>query len=131
MDHQPKIAFGAPLEPAADKLVMQSPVLTASGELVGELNGASAATSKARSLSASARVQRVCFGSRCNRFQVQGEANWGEITFTLDGKDYTLVAAAPVTGGEQPRAVWVRRDGQLRWGAGCRQGCLGAGPTPR
>ena len=57
---------------------------------------------------------------------VEGEANWGEITFKLAEQEYRLMAAAPMTGGDQPRTVWVRREA-----ASGGRVALGAGPTPK
>src|ERR1022692_1875350 len=40
---------------------------------------------------------------------VQGEANWGDVKFTWQGRSYSVRAASPITGGAQPRAVCDRR----------------------
>lgn len=38
---------------------------------------------------------------------VQGVAEYGEARFTIDGEEYTLFSATPITGGPQPREIWV------------------------
>ena len=111
-DHQPKLAFGFPLEVPPGELLVRWPVLMRSHELLGDMTGASAICEKANGT--------VDFHARLNgvfRFArhpfpgaVQGEAEWGEIKFKLEGEPYRLIAAAPVTRGDQPVAVWVRRD---------------------
>lgn len=136
MDHQPKIAFGTPLEPLAGKMVVRSPVLTASDQLLGQLNGASAIADgraqKAQGVMFNTDAHGVfTFSLRPFPGAVQGKATWGEITFRLDGKNYLLMAAAPITGGDQPRPVWVRHDSHSDWAAGCDRACLGAGPLPQ
>jgi hypothetical protein len=127
LDHQPRIAFGLPLEPAAEKLIVRSPVLTSSDQVIFEINGATAvARDETRSVKLlTGSNGTFTFALRPFPGAVQGEANWGEITFKLAGKKYRLVAAAPITGGDQPRAVWVRRDAQAEGGV-----ALGDGPIP-
>lgn len=112
LDHQPRLAFGLPLEPAADKLVFRSPVLTSSDQLIGELNGATAiATNETYGIIFQAGQNgRFTFALHPFSGAVQGELNWGEITFKLTDTKYRLLAAAPITGGDQPRPVWVRLD---------------------
>ncbi len=128
LDHQPRIAFGFPLEPASDKLVLRSPVLTSSDQVIAEINGATAiATDETQSVNLGTDSNSsYTFALRQFPGAVQGEVNWGEITFKLAGKNYRLVAAAPITGGDQPRPVWVRRDAQS-----LGEVSLGAGPIPK
>ncbi len=113
LDHQPKIAFGVPLEPSAGEMVVRSPILTAQDRLMGQLNGA---TSVAQSNDAinfrPGSDGTFLFALKPFPGAVKGLANWGEITFKLEGRDYRLLAAAPITGGDQPRPVWVRHDAE-------------------
>jgi hypothetical protein len=133
MDYQPKIAFGVPLEPAADKMFIRCPVLTASDQLLSVLNGASAMTSsEAQAINLQTDSAGVFkFALQPFLGAVQGQSNWGEITFKLDGKDYLLVAAAPITGGDQPRPVWVRHDSQPDRATSCSRACIGTIPIPQ
>ena len=111
-DHQPKIAFGYPLEAPGGQLVVRWPVLMKSHELLADMTGATSTYDKPdRVLSLGAGTNGV-FRFALHPFPgaVQGEAEWGEINFKLDGEDYRLIAAAPITGGDQPAPVWVRRD---------------------
>ena len=39
LDHQPRIAFGQPLEPSAEKLIVRSPVLTSAANCWGNSAG--------------------------------------------------------------------------------------------
>lgn len=133
VDHQPKIAFGLPLELPADEMVVRSPVLTVENRLLGAIRGASASASHEAQVVRLQTVSEGVFTFALQQFPgaVQGQANWGELTFKLDGKDYLLVAAAPITGGDQPRPVWVRRDMQSDWASSCPSVCLGSGPIPK
>ena len=40
----------------------------------------------------------------------KAEAEFGQIHFTLDGHDYLLFSETPITGGDQPKKIWVYRD---------------------
>ncbi|HEY3455795.1 MAG TPA: hypothetical protein VGK64_14410 [Bryobacteraceae bacterium] len=114
LDHQPSIAFGFPLEPAPGKLIVRSPVLTGSDQLLGEINGATAvASDETRGVNFQTGSNgSFTFALRPFPGAVQGKLTCGEVTFKLAGKNFRLVAAAPITGGDQPRFVWVRRDPQ-------------------
>ncbi len=131
LDHEPKIAFGIPLVPAEDKMIVRSPVLVDSNKLIGELRGA-ATTANASDVAFFGVPDGVfMFGLKPFPGAVQGRATWGEITFKLDGKDYRLLAAAPITGGEQPRPVWVRHDVQSGMALQCERSCLGSLSVPK
>lgn len=128
MDHQPKIAFGAPLEPPANKMIVRSPVLTGPDGMLANISGG---TAFANIADQGIRIRAgsdgaYFFGAHAFPRAVQGELNWGQITFKLDGKEYRLVAAAPILSGDQPRPVWVRHDAESSWAEG-----IGAGPLPR
>lgn len=132
LDHQPRIAFGTPLEPAEDNMNVRSPVLIESDKLLGQLQGASAiadASSEAVFFAVPNRV--FAFALRPFPGAVKAEANWGRISFKLDGAEYSFIAAAPITGGDQPREVWVRSAEHPDWGPHCDQTCLGSGPLPK
>jgi len=112
LDYQPKIAFGVPLEPPTGEMVVRSPILTAQDQLLGVFNGAtSIAENDSRTINfRSGSNGLFIFALKPFPGAIQGEANWGEVRFNLDGQNYRLLAAAPITGGEQPRPVWVRHD---------------------
>lgn len=40
---------------------------------------------------------------------IEGRGYWGRLQFNLDGADYTVFSATPITGGSQPRSVWIHR----------------------
>lgn len=110
-DQQPKIAFGVPLEPPSDQLSMRGPVLISGDRVLAELSGggATAQTGWAVILGAG-NDGTFHFALRPFAGSVQGQMEWGQMTFTLDGRPFHLVAAGPLATGEQPRPVWVRND---------------------
>ena len=112
-DHQPKIAFGSPLEPEVGEMIVRSPTLTAQGQLIAELTGASATAGSEQPQSGillNTKEGRFVFALTQFPGAVEGKAEWGRINFKLGDVAYQLVAAAPITGGDQPVRVWVRRD---------------------
>ena len=110
-EQQPKIAFGVPLEPLSNHLAMRGAVLTSEGHVVTEFlnSGATADLGKAVTLGAGSEGTFL-FALEPFPGAVQGQIEWGQMTFTVDGRPFHLVAAAPLTSGDQPRPVWVRHD---------------------
>jgi hypothetical protein len=45
---------------------------------------------------------------------VAAEAEYGQAGFKLEGHDYVLFSATPITGGQQPRGIWVYHDPNYR-----------------
>lgn len=109
-DHQPKIAFGLPLEPEADQLFVRSPVLTAEGRLIGQSSGSNASSPRDGAVILNTKEGKFTFALKQFPGAVEAKANWGQIAFKIADVRYRLVAAAPITGGDQPAKLWVRRD---------------------
>ena len=110
-DHQPKIAFGSPLEPEIGEMIMRSPVLTAEGRLIGQTSAsASIGNEPGQAIFLRTKEGQFVFALKPFSDAVEGEAQWGRIKFKIGDVAYRLVAAAPITGGDQPVKVWVRRD---------------------
>jgi hypothetical protein len=112
-DRQPKLAIGIPLEPPTGQMVVRWPVLVAgANRVVADLAGATAiANDDSTAVHFGAgKNGNFIFAMRPFPGAVAGEANWGQIAFKLDGTTYRLMTAAPITSGDQPRQVWVRRD---------------------
>lgn len=129
-DHQPKIAFGFPLEPSPEEMVVRSPVLTSEEGLVASFDGATSIADNDNQAVVLRPGGQGAFIFALKPFSgaVEGQANWGEITFKLEGHKYRLLAAGPVAGGEQPRTVWVSHDSAAKdIGSGWS---LGSAPIP-
>ena len=41
---------------------------------------------------------------------IPGVAEFGEARFKMDGYEYMLFSTTPITGGQQPREIWVYRS---------------------
>jgi hypothetical protein len=111
-DQQPKIAFHYPLEPKPGEFVVRWPVLTKSNEVLGQMIGATAIARKENQGISIHAGQEGNFLLGLHPFPgaVEGKLEWGSAQFRIAGQSYTLTAAAPMTGGDQPRPVWVRID---------------------
>jgi hypothetical protein len=110
-EQQPKIAFGIPLEPPSNQLSMRGPVLISEGRVLAEMSGGGATALPGWAVKVGAGNDgNFMFALKPFAGSVQGQIEWGQMTFTLDGRRFHLVAAGPLANGEQPRPVWVRHD---------------------
>lgn len=112
VDHQPKIAWGHPLEPDPGELILSSPILIEGNRVLVDMSGA---TTFVRGDKEAARLYSpgqglFSIGLRPFPGAVKGKAEWGRLTFELGGKHYMLVAGSPICGGDQPHPVWVALD---------------------
>ncbi len=130
LDHQPKsMMFGIPLEPDPNQLVVSSPVLISGNTVLFNLQGAN-------TIARGGDEVAVLYvpGVGLLRFTlepwgdaVQGKASWGHLDFQLGGQSYSLLTASPITGGDQPRIVWVSNDrGYVPPSEQSKRGFLGA-----
>jgi hypothetical protein len=109
VDHEPKIAWGLPVEPGPEQLVLTSPLVISGDAVIANLQGCN---SIAEGRNWAGRIYVPGMGQlrialRSFPEAVQGEANWGDLKFKWQGRSYSVRAASPITGGAQPRAVWV------------------------
>jgi hypothetical protein len=122
VDHQPKIAFRMPGEPGPDQIVLTSPLVISGEALLANLEGANSIASDP---DWGGRIYVPGTGEIVIALQalpgaVQGEANWGNLKFKWRGRSYLVRTASPITGGDQPRAVWVTLDSEHPWERGER-----------
>lgn len=110
-DQQPKIAFSAPLEPLSNDLVMRNPVLTSEGVVFADMWGGSATAPPGMAVNVVAgKYGTFLFALKPFPGAIQGQIEWGHMAFKVGGRLFRLVAAAPLSSGEQPRPMWVRYD---------------------
>jgi hypothetical protein len=132
VDHQPKIAWGMPGEPDPDQIVLTSPMVISGETLLANLQGAN---SLAEDRNWGGRIYvpgtgQIVIALWASPGAVQGEANWGDLKFTWRGRSYVVRTASPITGGDQPRPVWVTLDSDHPWAQG-KVWMLGTAPlTP-
>lgn len=113
VDHQPKLLmFGLPLEPDPDQLILSSPVLISGTAVLFNLKGASA-------IANGMDQEAILYvpGTGLLRFTlepvpgaIEGLASWGNLEFKLNGQSYSLLTASPISGGDQPRTIWIKND---------------------
>lgn len=108
-DHQPKFAWHMPVELNPNQIVLTTPVLISGNQVLAEYgSGVGIAEGEGEGLEIGVRgLGALAIGVRQFPGAVQGEANWGRLTFQLNGINYTLLSGSPITGGSQPRTVWI------------------------
>jgi hypothetical protein len=113
-DHQPKIAWGMPIELRADQLVLASPIVISGSSVLADSGGANAiAEGSDGAVRLYARgMGLLTIALRPFAGAVEGQANWGFLGFQVDGRSYKMFSASPITGGDQPHSVWVELDTQ-------------------
>ena len=121
-----------PVTPKPDEVVLNKAALVRGSEFLGEVHGSGSAqaTNSAVGICVPP-VGAFVFALKPFEGAVQGVVEFGEARFKMDGYSYTLFSATPITGGQQPREIWVYRSQNCppSWGPasqtpqmiGCRQ----------
>ncbi len=99
-----------PVAPKPNEIVLSKAALVRGSEFLGEVQGSGAAQ-------ASNSAFGICvpplgafvFALKPFEGAIQGVVEFGEARFKMDGYEYTLFSATPITGGKQPREIWVYR----------------------
>jgi len=102
---------GFPLEPKPDQIVLTEPALVRDKELL--IKGVGSASADGKDPYAAIFVPKqglYAFLLKPIDGAVQAEAEYGQARFKLGGRDYVLFSATPITGGQQPRGIWVYHD---------------------
>jgi hypothetical protein len=110
-DHQPRFAWGQPVEPRPDQIVLTHPVLFKDKTVLAyEDGGSTIADGPDSAVFFTQEAVRLAVALRPFAGAVAAQANWGKLEFKVNGESYTLFSASPICGGEQPHAVWVALD---------------------
>jgi len=110
-DHQPKFAWGNPVEPRRDQIALTHPVLFKDKTVLAFMDGASTlADTQDWASSLVTKAGRFIIALQSFPGAVEAQATWGKLEFKVNGESYTLYSASPICGGEQPHAVWVGLD---------------------
>jgi hypothetical protein len=106
---------GFPLEPKPDQIVLTKPVLVRDKALLGEEVASVSGGGDSPYVAVSVPDEGL-FVFLLKPFEgaVETEAEYGQARFKLDGHEYVLLCATPITGGEQPRQIWVYHDPSYR-----------------
>jgi hypothetical protein len=117
-----------PVNPALNQIVLSNAALVRGHEFLGNLGSASAAGGNSAIGACVPPVGAFVFALEPFPGAIQGVAEFGRARFTVDGQDYTLFSATPITGGQQPRDIWVYRAPDCPSVA--RPMILGSGSSP-
>jgi hypothetical protein len=107
-EQQPKVAWGFPLEPGANQMVLSHFTLIRDKQVVHPPDGASAMIGEKEEVSLYVPGQGLfTFALRPFEGAVKGEASWSEAQFTIDDHHFYLLSGSPITGGAQPHDIWA------------------------
>ena len=100
-----------PLEPKVNQIVFTEAALVRDQELLAKRVGSASAGGDDPYVALYIPKEGL-FGFLLKPMEgaVPAEAEYGQARFKMDGHDYVLFSATPITGGEQPRQIWVYRD---------------------
>jgi hypothetical protein len=120
---------GYPVNPEPNEIVLTNPAMVRGQEFLGNIGGSASAAGGNSAIGACVPpVGSFVFALKPFPGAIQGVAEFGRARFTMDGQDYTLFSATPITGGQQPRDIWVYL------GPNCpsvkHPGILGSGSSP-
>ena len=106
---QPKLAWNLPLEPGANQLILRNFALIRDQQVLSPVTGWCAITEQHDSGISLYLPGEGLFTFALKPFPraVKGEANWSQANFKIDGHHYYVLSAAQITGGDQPRDLWV------------------------
>ena len=116
MDHQPPLFFTPEdtVDPGANEFRIVSPVLLRGKELVFNFSGASSSGSENEDSAVDIywpHEGRYIISTAPFPGAVEGQVNVSQIKFRLEGQDYVLLTAVPVTRSEH---VWVKHEPRYR-----------------
>jgi hypothetical protein len=110
-DRPPSLAWGLPVNPGPDQLVLTHPALARGDTLLTHLDACAMTISSTQTLSLYAPKEGLfVFSLHPLNGAVQGDATWAQLRFRLGSDEYILFSASPISGGDQPRPIWVYRD---------------------
>jgi hypothetical protein len=100
-----------PLTLQPDEIVLSKAALARGNEFLGEIGGGGSAQGKNPAIGVCVPpLGAFVFALKPLEGAVQGVVEFGEARFSMDGDEYTLFSATPITGGQQPREIWVYRS---------------------
>jgi hypothetical protein len=117
------------LTPEAGEIVLREPALARGSEFLGEAKGFNSAGGTDPAIAIYVPQQGVLvFTLEPHEGAVEGATDFSRAQFKIDGQDYILFSATPITGGQQPREFWVYRDPDCyRWCSERTPRLIGAG----
>ena len=104
--------YGFPSEPGENQIVVQQGVLIRDGRVIAEMPGSGSATGASSDSDAGFYAYapgQGLFAVELKPFHgaIMGSVDYGQIRFTENGAKYLLLSGSQLTGGAQPRNIWV------------------------
>jgi hypothetical protein len=94
-----------------DQIALSKAALVRGNEFLGEIGGSGSARGENPAVGVCVPpMGAFVFALKPFEGSVQGEAEFGAARFSMDGDEYRLFSATPITGGTQPREIWVHRS---------------------
>lgn len=105
------LAWGFPVSPSPHELVFTRPALARGDDLLAHLEACAMTVTSSQIISLYIPKEGLfIFSLYPFDGAVQGDATWGQLKFSVGSDHYILFSASPITGGDQPRTVWVCRE---------------------
>ena len=97
--------------PEPDEIVLSKAALVRGNEFLGEVGGSGSAQAGNSALGICVpSIGTFVFALKPFEGAIEGLAEFGQVHFRMDGQDYILFSATPITGGQQPREIWIYRS---------------------
>jgi hypothetical protein len=112
-EHQPTLAWGYPLEPGANQMILSHFMLVRDQQVLAPLSGMSTMIGERENRIYLYVPRHGLFTFALQPFAgaVRGTASWSEANFTIDDHHFYLLSGSPITGGDQPHNIWVSLQG--------------------
>jgi hypothetical protein len=99
-----------PVTPKPDEIVLSKGALVRGSEFLGIVHGSGSAQATNSSFGICVpSLGAFVFALKPFDGAVKGIAEFSQARFKIDGDEYMLFSATPITGGQQPREIWVYR----------------------
>lgn len=99
------------ITPKPDEIVLSKGALVRGRQFLGEIRGSGSAQGTNSSFGICVPpLGAFVFALEPFEGAVEGVAEFGQVRFKMDGDEYVLFSATPITGGQQPREIWVYRS---------------------
>ena len=101
---------GQSVLPGPDELMIANSALIRDNTLLGKMEGGASASNGNPAVGICVPPEGAfVFALKPFAGSEQAVAEYGQVRFDMDGHHYTLFSSLPVTGGPQPRNIWVYR----------------------
>jgi hypothetical protein len=105
---RPSLAAFYPVAPRPNQIVLSKAALVRGNEFLGDIHGGGDAEAKNSAVGVCVpRLGAFVFALKPFHGAVAAEADFGQARFEIDGQHYILFSGTAITGGNQPRQIWV------------------------